>query len=299
VATSLAADGQHAGGQLAAGDWFTILEDRGETWLVQGAQVAGTLSSARVMINLPDLIPSITYLDSNSEASLFRSSGVDLPNITGQRLYQAKGYNEKLAAEEYYMPVLFPMAARIAQAQTAALAQGESLIIYESFRPADVQKAVGDTLTELHASNSTVRQGIDGGGWGISSFIARTLSNHQLGVAIDVSLGAVDTVTATEGRNFSYDEVTVTEYEMPTRMHELSRAAASMAGPTNTRTGEAWRQAKPGPKMNDPAGRLQRYCTDAGLRPLSSEWWHFDDWQAREQVAAGAAGQFRLELPGQ
>jgi D-alanyl-D-alanine dipeptidase len=297
VATNLSPDADHAGGKLAAGQWFTILEDRGEHWLVQNGAITGTLASAQAMINLPDLIPSIVYLDSNAGSSLFQSSGVALPDITGRQLYQAKALNQKLAEEEYFMPVLYPMAAKIAAAQSAALAVGESLIIYESFRPADVQKLVGDTLVALYGANSNVKAGIDGGGWGISSFIARTLSNHQIGVAIDVSLGKVTETTRRQGRDYSFNEVVAEEYTMPTPIHELSKAAAALSAPTNTRTGDAWRNAKAGPNMNDAAFRLQAYCTDAGLRPLSSEWWHFDDWDARGQVASGANGAFRLELP--
>ncbi len=36
--------------------------------------------------------------------------------------------------------------------------------------------------------------------------------------------------------------------------------------------------------MNAPALGLQRYCTQSGLTPLSSEWWHFNDLDARSQI---------------
>ena len=38
------------------------------------------------MINLPDIIPSIIYDDTNSYSSLFKSSGIDIPNVTGKKL---------------------------------------------------------------------------------------------------------------------------------------------------------------------------------------------------------------------
>ena len=31
---------------------------------------------------------------------------------------------------------------------------------------------------------------------------------------------------------------------------------------------------------SEPARGLQRYCTGAGLTPLASEWWHFNDLEA-------------------
>ena len=35
---------------------------------------------------------------------------------------------------------------------------------------------------------------------------------------------------------------------------------------------------------SEPALGLQRYCTGAGLTPLASEWWHFNDLEAYFQV---------------
>jgi D-alanyl-D-alanine dipeptidase len=64
---------------------------------------------------------------------------------------------------------------------------------------------------------------------------------------------------------------------MPTSMHELSMASAAFSGPVDSKSRTAWRQAAPAPAMNDAAIRLQIYCTKAGLTPLASEWWHFND----------------------
>jgi D-alanyl-D-alanine dipeptidase len=189
------------------------------------------------------------------------------------------------------------MAAKIFAMQRSAIAAGETLILYEAFRPADVQKKVGNTLTALHGSNATVRAGIDGGGWGIGSFIALTMSNHQRGVAIDVSLGKITGTEDKEGLDYSYTELTAEEYVMPTPVHELSKAAASFAYPVTTNSGTAWQKAPPGPNMTDDAMRMRSYATAAGLRPLSSEWWHFDDWDARKTIAPGVNGAFRLVLP--
>lgn len=47
---------------------------------------------------------------------------------------------------------------------------------------------VSSSLSELEASNETVKNGINVGSWNDSWFIAQTRSNHQLGVAMDVSL---------------------------------------------------------------------------------------------------------------
>ncbi len=286
------------GGRLAPGDWFTITAVKGSDWIVVGEHSSGRLKSSLTLINLPDLIPSIVYTNSNSKASVFRSSAVALPGITGKRLYQARGFNDKLQQREYFMPVRFPVAQRIQVAQSEALDHGQSLVIYEAFRPADVQHEVGATLTRLAHDNATVRSGLTGGGWGLSSFIALNLSNHQLGVAIDATLGKVTDTTIRNGRDYRYTEVTVTELPMQTPIHELSRASTSYAYPVRTKTGDAWRTAPLNPKMTSAAKKLRRYAIDAGLRPISSEWWHFEDIEARAGAPMQTLGRFRLKLPG-
>lgn len=297
VGTTLKAVDGLPGGKLKAGQSFTITKDEGRTWIVKRGTAEGRLTASRAMLNLPDVIPSIVYRDVNADASVFRSSGVDLPGVTGRRLYESRAFNAKLAAEEFFMPVLYPMVKKIHRAQQAALAKGETLIMYQTFRPHDTQLAVAKALTKLHRTNPKVRAGIDGGGWGISSFIAVNLSNHQLGVAIDVSLGKVTATTTREGRDHSYTEVEAREHKMQTPMHELGRASSSIAYPVRTRTGTAWKKAPLNRKMTKAAKRLRGYMIAAGLTPIASEWWHFDDWDARKQVAPGAAGRYRLKLP--
>ena len=108
------------------------------------------------MINLPDVIPSITYNATNSYNSLYKSLGYDLPGITGQSLYTGKTQNDRLGYSEFMMPCLYEMAKKIAAAQQSALANNECLILYEAFRPREVQAAVGDALNSLADSNAEV-----------------------------------------------------------------------------------------------------------------------------------------------
>ena len=46
-----------------------------------------------------------------------------------------------------------------------ALENNQSLKIYETFRPYEVQKKVSTTLKSLANSNETVKKGINNGGW--------------------------------------------------------------------------------------------------------------------------------------
>lgn len=134
-------------------------------------------------------------------------------------------------------------------------------------------------------------------------FIATSVSNHQVGYAIDVSLVKITEKTEKNISGYIVTEIQAyTEYEMPTRIHELSFSAATFTGPVAART-DAWKTATLAPTMNEPAIKLQNYCTNAGLYPLASEWWHFNDIDALHQLGetTGVGGyvltQVYSELP--
>lgn len=65
------------------------------------------------------------------------------------------------------------------------------------------------------------------------------------------------------------------EYEMPSAMHELSRLSVRFKSPVASRDKKAWEKGTFAESMNEPAKALQKYCTDAGMTPLASDWWHF------------------------
>ena len=277
------------------GQSFTILAEQGDWWQVQAGEQTGWVRHDFCLINLPDVIPSIVYRDTNSEASLFRASGYEIPGVTGQALYDARSYNARFGQEMANMAVLYATAKKLADVQARALADGYTLVLYEGFRPYQTQTAVAQALQALAAENETVRAGIDTEPWSIGWFIAGGVSNHQQGYAVDVSLARV-TGTADETCGpYAYTRVTgYEELAMPTAMHELSAAAASLAEPVASRDPDAWRQADPAPAMTEGALLLQSYCVAAGLTPLASEWWHFNDLDRLAVVDSSWRGEFAL-----
>ncbi len=280
---------------LEAGAGFTILEESGEWWRVRAGETEGWVEHADCLINLPDVIPSIVHNVTNSYSSLFRSSGRELPGVTGQMLYESRSYNERLGREEFTVAVQYRMAKKICAAQQSALADGYTLILYEGFRPYSVQLQVSDSLSALMEEVPEVRAGVETEQWSINWFIATGVSNHQQGYAIDVSLGRVGELTENVCGNYLYD--TVSSYEelaMPTAMHELSIAAASMARPVTSKSPTEWRKAAPAASMNEAAFALQDYCVSAGLTPLASEWWHFYDLDCLSAVDESWTGDFVL-----
>lgn len=268
--------------ELEAGTAFEVLEEVGDWWYVRTATESGWVQHLYCFINLPDVIPSIIYDNTNTYASKFVSSGKTIPGITGEALYDAKAYNMRLGKVSDIVPVLYSMSKKIHLAQQAALEEGNTLVIYEGYRPFFAQKLTVDALTTLAAADPEVMAGINTHPWDTNWFIATSISNHQMGYAIDVTLAKITEQQEIVIGDYTATAITgYTEYTMPTTIHELSMASATFTGPVKSSSPTAWLQATLANTMNEAAILLQRYCTDAGLTPLASEWWHFNDLDAR------------------
>lgn len=279
---------------ISAGDVFLIQEEVSEDWLrvlfEDGTE--GYVLAMETLINLPDVVPSICYNLTNSYSSIFKSSGYDIPNVTGYELYNYEHYNERLGYDEYVVAVLYPMAAKICAVQQSALAENNTLVIYEAYRPYDVQMLVGEELTDLASINTEVYSGLNDGLWSIGWFIATSLSNHQKGLAIDTSLAMiVSCETRTSGE---YEYIDITEYEeyaMQTDMHELSTAAVSLDSPVSWRTSGSWSTVGTASEMTTGSLILREYCVEYGLEPIASEWWHFNDVEALLEFSSSFTSQ--------
>ena len=283
-------------GTLPAGEAFTILSE-GESYFHIRTQRGNDawVSKTYTMVNLPDLIPSIRYNATNSYGAMYRSYGKAIPEVTGKAFYTAKTPNAKLGYEEYNMPVLYAMAKKIAAAQAAALSDGRTLVLYEGYRPLRVQRAVNKGLGILMNNDSAVNKSMSNSGWSKNWFIAEGVSNHQKGFAIDVSLATVANFTEVviDGQTAKLP-VEYEEMKMPTAMHELSPAAASMAYGVDSKSATAWKKAPVAGTMTEGARVLRTYCANAGLSPLASEWWHFNDLDARSATKSTGTGGFDI-----
>lgn len=281
---------------LYPGTAFTILQESGDWWQVRtesrgssGGKV-GWIEHRYCLINLPDVIPSMIYNDTNSDSSVFIASYTEIPKITGKPLYNqsAMRYNNRLERDEYMMPVLYAMAKKVCQAQQNALAAGNTIVLYEGYRPYDTQMKVVNGVRALAAVNPKVQAGISTPPWSISWFIATGISNHQQGYAMDVSLAKVHKSHMETIDGYSFVQVDeYQEYFMPTPIHELSMLACTYTRPVDMFS-DAWQSATMSSAMeaNKPAKSLQGYCTLAGLSPLASEWWHFNDLNSYEGTRA-------------
>lgn len=272
---------------LSPGSSFTILREKGEWWKVSSSAGTGWVEHKFCMVNLPDVIPSILYDAVNSYSARYTSSGRKISGITGQALYPGKVYNPRFEEEQYLMPALYATAKKLCAAQRAALTQGNSLILYEAYRPYKTQQAVVKALTALAKQDAAVKAGITTAPWSMTYFINTGYSNHQKGFAVDVGLAKVTGTQLRTTGGYSYLAVTeYGEYEMPTPIHELSMAAASTTGPGESTLADT---------MNEPALALRGYFRQAGMTPLESEWWHFNDYAART-LAGGKTSTGGFEI---
>ena len=287
---------------LTPGTAFTVLQEEGDWWQIavttdyftdeeqtetQRGEITGWVEHQYCFINLPDVIPSIIYDATNSYSSHFVTCGKWIPEVTGEAFYPSKTYNQRLDKMEFMMPVLYSMAFKLCAAQQSALAEGNSLILYEGYRPHAVQTKVLNSLSAMTRTDEEVKEAVTGAPWRISWFISGGYSNHQRGYAVDMGLAKVTETKEYTAGGYRYVRVWNYErYEMPTPIHELSRAAATYTAPVAINSTTAWKNAELSTAMaaNESALGLQRYCTDAELTPLASEWWHFNDLSTRSQV---------------
>jgi len=273
---------------MPAGQVFTIQDENNEWWQVRlpGGDTGWVLSQG-CFINLPDVIPSMAFNISNASYSLLRSLGYDIPGVSGYTLYQARGYNSRLGREEFLVPVQYMTALRLQRVQQAALAQGDTIVMYEAFRPHQVQRHIVNSFSELINANADVRRAVNTPPWSINWFISTGISHHQRGAAVDVSLARVDAYEIRFYGDYAYMHITgFVEYEMPTAMHELSPGAAALQRPGG----------RVADTMTEGALMMQELFLRYGFTLLASEWWHFNDPIAVQNANNwGMRGEFLLE----
>ncbi|MBM6682202.1 hypothetical protein, partial [Pseudoflavonifractor capillosus] len=133
--------------EIPAGELFALLEDgdsRLKIGYSEGGWTGGTLEDAGwvdkdcILVNLPDLIPSIAYVREDAEAQ----------------------FNSRLTRFEYVIPCPYGEAERLAQLQAEAMEDGETLVIRMDGQTVTVSRAVGDpaSLEEYTLDGETYRK---------------------------------------------------------------------------------------------------------------------------------------------
>lgn len=246
---------------VEAGNAFCILSEVGNYWCIKYGQDIGFIEHQWCFINLPDVLPSIEYNITNSYSCVYRSSLQDIPELTGEQLYDlGKSFNSRLGYEEFAVPMLYSTAKKVAKAQYVAHSFNYSLMIYDAYRPKTITALAAEKMRNFYNENADIRKGIstlvDNGktySWNQSWFLAQGTSTHNTGAALDVTL---------------VDLETREEIIMQSPMHELSTLSCKyISGNSQTYVST----------MTEDAINLELIFTEAGMKGLASEWWHYQD----------------------
>ncbi|MCC5893956.1 MAG: SH3 domain-containing protein [Alkalibacterium sp.] len=281
---------------LASGTPFEIREERGAWWRIRTDENEGWIKHKAAFINLPDVVPSIVYYHTNSRESLFQSSYTDIPGVTGEAISNMIDHNERLDQTEYIFPILYQTAYKVSRAQQLAMLNGETLVVYETYRSQENSELVRESLVELIEENEEVEEGVTEAPWSIGWFIHSSISNHNRGAAIDLSLAQVNEVSEKIVGDYVVREVTdYIIYDMHTPFHELSVDSALFVEPISSMDRDGWRELDFHPDVVDASKRMVNYMVEAGFTPLASEWWHFNDLDALEALGPDAGvGDFDI-----
>lgn len=276
------AEGGTVIGSVPEGKAFSVAEICGNMFRIRyEGEKLGYIDSNYCMVNLPEFIDDrCVYHISNSFESRYMVHNYGIPEVTDE---VTTGYEKvQLADGSYLVPLLYPTAQKLDRAASAAIDQGYKLMIYDSYRPQKATLELYEIATALMeeplppedyyempgenaqlpetpetdgADPDTEGDGsqaepvtysmlmTDNGRYALNYFLARGGSRHNMGIALDLTL---------------YDLTAGEEVEMQSKIHDLS-----------------W-YSEVG-QNNHFANTLGTIMKGAGFGGLSSEWWHFQD----------------------
>ena len=167
--------------EIPAGEPFALLEDSGgerlkigyseDGWTGGTLEDTGWVDKADVLINLPDLIPSIAYVREDAE----------------------KAFNSRLTRFEYIIPCPYGEAERLAQLQAEAMDGGETLLVRMEGQTVTITRGVGEpaSLEEYSLDGETYQKYNQ---WTDSS-VDSGISAYQLPYEISTAYSADPSVT--------------------------------------------------------------------------------------------------------
>lgn len=252
-------------GSIPGGTALCVLAEEGNWFRVRYGEEYGWVDSRYCMIDLPEYVGDhCTYDITNSYDSLFAVHGSPIKEVTHQVL---PGYEDvQLADGSFLVPYLYPCAKKLLTAAQAAEADGLRLKIYEAFRPQRATRFSYDTTEKQLRDPALTESGgqvgmtlsrlmTDNGRFNLGSFLARTISSHNRGIALDLTLEKID------GGE---------ELEMQSVIHDLSWYSETYLNTLNAKL-------------------LEGYMKAVGMNGLSSEWWHFQDDDTRKSISLNSS----------
>ena len=273
---------------IKAGTAWCVVEEQGNMFGIRQDGEIRYVESDHCLINLPEYMDDLClYNITNSYKSLYMVHEFEIPKVTG---VVTKGYEKvKMDSGEYLVPLLYPTAKKLAEACRIALENGYQLKIYDAFRPQAATVEIYDltekileedlpekpytknfTIKELNLPDPkkelnpdtneeeevplTYQDVMLGEDYTLNYFLAKGGSMHNLGLALDLTMVDLDT-----GK----------DVKTQTSMHDLSQYSVLA-------------------KNNKIAKKLAEIMTSAGFGGLVSEWWHFQDNDAKKTINPSA-----------
>ena len=244
-------------GSIPGGTALCVLAEEGKWFRVRHEEEYGWIDSRYCMINLPEYVGDHCAYDiTNSYDSLFAVHGTAIRQVTHQVI---PGYEQVRTADgRFLVPYLYPCAQKLLPAALAVEEDGLRLKIYEAFRPREATRFCYDTTEKqmndpVESGGTLSRLMTDNGRFHLGSFLARTISSHNRGIALDLTL-----------------ENSGGELEMQSVIHDLSWYSETYRNTPNAKL-------------------LAGYMTAVGMTGLSSEWWHFQDDETRKAIKLNSA----------
>ena len=271
-------------GSIKAGSAWCVVAEEGDMFGIRQNGQIRYVESNYCLINLPEYLGDMcSYNITNSYDSLYMVHEFEIPKVTG---VVTKGYEKvKMNSGEYLVPLLYPTAKKLADASRIAKEAGYQLKIYDAFRPQAATVQIYDltekmleeelpekpytdkyTLEQLNLPKPktqtdpetkeekevplTYEDVMLGEEYTLNYFLAKGGSMHNLGLALDLTM---------------VDLSTGKEVKMQTSMHDLSCYSVIY-------------------KNNKAAKKLDEIMKAAGFGGLVSEWWHFQDNDARKTI---------------
>ncbi len=311
-----ATDRKEVIGKAPAAAAYCVVEEKDGLFGIRFGDTTGYIDSSFCMINLTEYIEDLcAYEIANSHHAIYMVHDYEIPKVTDTVI---AGYENVMLVEKkstvkdeqcpscgngqvsYLVPFLYPSAQKLVKAAFAAQDLGYQLKIYDSYRPQKATNSIyeltqvilGDILPEFtfpekkemiknktwvepteatEPSEPAPEDGTtaettepaetkpkqtyqmlmtDNGRYALANFLAKGFSNHNLGVALDLTL---------------VDIRTGEELKMQSAIHDLS-----------------WYSEL---KLNNAkAKELQKIMVGAGFATLKSEWWHFQDDDAKTEL---------------
>lgn len=229
--------------KIQAGTPMVALAQSNGRFKVYYNNKTGYIPSDICMINLPDVLQEEMQYDiTNSYSSIYKIHQEPIEGVTGEVLYPYAQISE----DEYLVPLLFPVAQKLYDAEADAISRGYTLKVYDAYRPYEVSKQIYATMMKFLKENPSYEQmmsePVEGVSYGPASFLNKGVSFHNYGVAVDITL---------------VDLATGKELAAQAQMHELSSRSVQLLN-------------------NDTADTLKNIMTGNGFTTINSEWWHFE-----------------------